>query len=252
MAVDSMMSLGVNVQSLKSSFFFSYKRLKMSFVIPTVFSRDKKQFGYRWKKVKTLTEQTHIDVMDGKFVSGRSIALKSMPSFRRFSGVVEIHLMVSRPEEYFEEVKKKGAVQVIVHIESLRGSKRTEEVIHRAAVSGLGVFLALHAETPVQRILPWLDEIDGVSFMGIHAGKEGQGFRKSVLEKIEAVRGLAPGLMLQVDGGVDEESAFLIGLSGADAICSGSFVGDADDPAGAVKVLEEAFEEGRRERKRRH
>ncbi|MFB6344839.1 MAG: ribulose-phosphate 3-epimerase [bacterium] len=185
--------------------------------------------------VREGVNQLHLDVMDGHFVPNISFGMPVINSLveRYPDQNWDAHLMISQPEEYFDEFLSLGMRWISVHVETdpdiklLRKQSRGKEV-------QLG--LAFNPGTPVSDLTEYLPQVDYVLAMTVQPGFGGQSFREDVLEKIKRLKKEFSG-PVQVDGGVGRETLPRAYEAGADWFVSGSSVFGASNPADAVQRL---------------
>jgi ribulose-phosphate 3-epimerase len=177
----------------------------------------------------------HFDIGDGVFSSIKTggsseefkkIKLRSLRS--------EVHLMVEDPEKVAEAWLEAGAKRLIVHLEEVR---KLETILNLCQQHKADFMLTINPETIVENLLPYLNDIKYFQILGVTPGKAGQKFQKSVLEKIEFLREQAPNVKIEVDGGVDLETAKLIKDAGADMIVSATYIFNNADPKEAYNQL---------------
>src|SRR5262249_50082176 len=145
-------------------------------------------------------DQVHVDVMDGHFVPNLSMGPHVVASLRRRTRLpLDVHLMVEEPGRFVEAFLAAGADSLTLHVES-KGPLRA--LLRRVRRAGRRVSVALRPATPLAALKRLVPEIDMALLMTVEPGFGGQPFRRDVLPKIRALRGSAPGLDIQVDGGV--------------------------------------------------
>ena len=184
----------------------------------------------------------HVDVMDGMFVPNISIGVPVVKSLRRCTDkFLDVHLMVEKPGRYVEAFARAGADLLSVHLEA-----DMPPAIHAALdqMEALGVKkgIVLRPITAAEAVIPYLKRgIDLVLVMTVEPGFGGQAFMTDQLEKITAIRryigAYCPACDLEVDGGVDPETAKLVIAAGANVLVAGSAVFGKADPAAAVDAL---------------
>ena len=181
--------------------------------------------------------------MDAHFVPNLTIGPPVVESLRKHTGVFfDCHLMMTNPGDYLEAFRKAGANGCTVHVEV----GDTAELLAEARKLGLHAGLAINPETPFEAIDPFLDQADLILVMTVHPGFGGQSFMEEVVPKIARVRreldrrGLAADL--EVDGGIDEETAPLVVRAGARVLVAGSAIFGAPSPAEAARRIREAGE----------
>jgi ribulose-phosphate 3-epimerase len=171
-------------------------------------------------------ERIHVDVMDGLFVPNLSMGLPLVEAARRGTELpVEVHLMIERPERYVADFSRAGSDRIIVHQEATDHLHRT---IHQVKDLERKVSVALNPATPATTLEDVLTELDSILIMTVNPGFGGQAFIRSMLRKIRALRGVLdrrhPDCEIEVDGGVDADTAPLAVEAGADALVAGTSV----------------------------
>lgn len=207
-------------------------------VIPTVFSKNNRDFYIRLNILKKISKNIHIDFMDGKFVKVKSIELKEINKLD--NKFYEAHLMLYEPYKYLEKLKKKGFKKIIFHYETC-DNLEVDKTIRLARRLGFIVFIAVNPETSINSVIPFLNKIDGVLIMGVYPGKEGQKFIFKTYGKIAELRQIDKNIIIQVDGGLDLKNVKLLRKAEVNIINTGSFVSKSENPKNALIDLEEAF-----------
>ena len=209
-------------------------------IAPSILSADFSKLGEEISDVeKGGAELIHVDVMDGHFVPNITIGPLVVESIRPITKLpLDVHLMIENPDQYIESFAKAGADYITVHVEACRHLHRTIQLIKSFGVKA-GV--VLNPATPVQLIEPILEELDIVLLMSVNPGFGGQQFIPSVLNKIKQVRDLAKQkdikLEIEVDGGVNEQTARLCIEAGATILVAGSAVYNQEDRGKAISIL---------------
>lgn len=173
-----------------------------------------------------------LDVMDGEFVPQKTPWADTM-DFLETDLPKDIHLMVMNPEEHIDDFIDAGASRIAFHFEA---TDNPESVIGLICARGISVGIAINPNTPVEKIFHLLDEIDFVLLMTVTPGASGQGFKKSVLDKIRLIKKRRPDLEVEVDGGINEKTAKLAVDAGADIVVSDSYINA--DPEFRIKLLQ--------------
>ena len=181
----------------------------------------------------------HFDVMDGKFVENISFGAEVQKAILKNGKVfVDTHLMVSRPDKQLDFFIKAGSNLITFHIESESDADHTINVLHRA---GIMAGIALKPSTPAEFVYPFLEKLELVLVMTVEPGYGGQGFLNYTLPKIKQIREkaneLRPSLMIEVDGGINRETAPLVIDAGADVLVSGSYLFGAKNMIEAAAYL---------------
>ena len=183
-------------------------------------------------------EALHLDIMDAHFVPNLSfgpdvvaLAKRTAPGFFR-----NVHLMMSRPDLYLGKFADAGAQTIQIHVEA-DCDLHTE--LRRIRALGLRNAIALNPETPVERLEPYLGEIDEALVMTVHPGYGGQSFIAECLPKVTWLRTRCPALDIMVDGGVNAETAVLAAKAGANQFVAGSYLFRQADMRAAVAEMKE-------------
>lgn len=185
----------------------------------------------------------HVDVMDGMFVPNLTIGVPVIQSIRRHTEMfLDVHLMIEKPGRYVEAFAKAGADLLTVHLES-----DMPPALHAALAEmdrlGVKKGIALRPITSAEAVIPYLreDKVDLILVMTVEPGFGGQSFMADQLPKLQAVRRYIqqyrPECRLEVDGGVNAETARQAVEAGADVLVAGSAVYGASDPAAAIAAL---------------
>lgn len=211
----------------------------MNIVSPSILSADFANLARELERVRAA-QWIHIDVMDGHFVPNITVGMPVVSCIRRATdSYLDVHLMISDPLRYGPEFAKAGADMVCFHIEADSDPAATIRAVHDA---GAHAGVAIKPDTPAETVYPFLEAADMVLLMTVEPGFGGQAFLPDVLPKIRAVRDEADrrglDLKIQVDGGVNLETARLCTKAGADVLVAGSYVFGSADPAKAVYALE--------------
>jgi len=180
----------------------------------------------------------HIDIMDPHFVPNLSFGPDMVALVRRVAPGFyrNVHLMMSRPDLYLEAFAKAGAQTIQIHVEA-DCDLHTE--LPRIRALGAKPAIVLNPETPVERLAPYLDEVDEVLVMTVHPGYGGQKFIPDCLPKLGWLRERRPALDLMVDGGVNGETSVDAVRAGANQLVAGSYLFGKGDMAAAVADMRE-------------
>jgi ribulose-phosphate 3-epimerase len=182
----------------------------------------------------------HLDIMDGHFVPNLSFGPQTVKALRPHTSLFfDVHLMLDNPHRYIEAFLSAGADQITIHVEPTYPLEATLNAI-RAAGKKCGV--VLNPDTPASSLKPWLDKIDMVLLMTVQPGFGGQSFRTDVLPKIAQVAALRRdcngGFRIQVDGGIDLETATKCKQAGADTFVAGTAFFKAEDRIAFRRAIE--------------
>ena len=207
---------------------------------PSIYASDFSRLGAQLEALHVAGARVfQCDVGDGHFnreiTIGTIVASSISRLVRGWGARLDCHLMVREPEKHFEAIAKAGGDSVTFHVEVCDEPARA---IALARSLGLGVGVALNPETAVEDAVAAAEGADLVLCMSIHPGYSGQAFMPEALERIARLRALLPsGLRLQVDGGINHETARAARDAGADLLVAGSAVFWNDDPAAAYSRL---------------
>jgi ribulose-phosphate 3-epimerase len=214
-------------------------------VVPSILSAD---FGaFRSQVVELLdagARAFHVDVMDGHFVPVITFGPRVVSSFADLvherGGTIDVHLMIEQPERQLPEFAQAGADSCTVHVEL--GDPRP--LFDRMRALGMRVGLVFNPETPLEVVLPYLEEIDILLFMSVHPGFGGQSFIPEVLDKLRDARAIVDerglAVELEIDGGINVATAHFAAAAGADILVSGSAIFHAEDPLAAAAEIRAA------------
>ena len=213
------------------------KKIQIS---PSILSADFSQLGNEIKRLeKGGADMIHVDVMDGHFVPNLSFGPKTVNDLRPLSSLFfDVHLMLDNPDKYIEAFLSAGADQITIHLEPDYPVAETLKAI-QAGSAKRGI--AINPDTPVDVALPFLEHCDMVLLMTVEPGFGGQAFREDVLPKIKKIAQIREkgsyDFRIQVDGGIDLESAPACLENGADTLVAGTSFFKAIDPVAFEKAI---------------
>lgn len=181
----------------------------------------------------------HLDVMDGTFVPNISFGFPVIDAVAKICNKpLDVHYMIEHPERYVERTAKTGAMMMNVHYEACVHLHRTVQEIHSA---GMKAGVTLNPSTPVCVLEDIINDVDMVLLMSVNPGFGGQKFIENTIAKLHRLRKLIAGsgsnALVEVDGGVQKETAPRLVEAGADVLVSGSYVFKATDPIATIKEL---------------
>ena len=210
-------------------------------IAPSILSADFAALGEAIAAVAPEADLLHVDVMDGHFVPNLTIGPPVVKSLRKHTDLyLDCHLMITNPGSYLEAFRAAGADGCSVHVE-VGG---TEGLIAQMRSLGLDVGLAVNPDTPFEAFERWLDKIDLVLLMTVFPGFGGQKFMAEVMPKVkrtrEAVDKAGLNVAIQVDGGIDVNTAPVAAGAGADVFVAGNAIFAQPDPAAAAAAIRAA------------
>lgn len=221
-------------------------------ISPSILSADFMNFERDIRMLERAgTDFIHVDVMDGHFVPNLTLGVPFVKQLKKITDVpLDVHLMISNPLEQLDWYLDAGADLVSVHIEALENDAEVREAISRIRAADAKPALTLKPDCAVERLEPYIPDLDMVLVMSVFPGFSGQSYIEGSEDRVGAVadmaRRLNPDLLIEVDGGVSpSRTAGLVCAQGADVLVAGSGVFAAEDPEAAVAQLRRAGTEAR-------
>ena len=174
----------------------------------------------------TLADYIHIDIMDGKFVENKTWTFSEIKKITSYSRLpLDVHLMVDNPKKYIEDYALLDTDTITFHYEAV---KDVNEMIDYVKDYGLKVGIAISPDTPANVLFPYLNSIDEIIVMSVYPGKSGQSFINESVDKIRELRNkideLGSRCVINVDGGINDETGLLCKEAGVDMLVSASFI----------------------------
>ncbi|MFC7320399.1 ribulose-phosphate 3-epimerase [Halobacillus campisalis] len=216
----------------------------MTKIAPSILASDFSKLGEEIKDVEAAgADYIHVDVMDGHFVPNITIGPLIVESIRPKTELpLDVHLMIEHPDQYIEQFAKAGSDIITVHQEACPHLHRTIQLIKSFGVKA-GV--VLNPATPIESIAPILGDVDLVLLMTVNPGFGGQSFIDSVLPKIEKAAQLRRenkyNFEIEVDGGVNKETARLCTQAGADVLVAGSAIFNETNRKTAIDQIKDSI-----------
>jgi ribulose-phosphate 3-epimerase len=212
-------------------------------IAPSILSADFSKLGEEIIAVeKGGADYIHVDVMDGHFVPNITIGPLIVEAIEAIQPItklpLDVHLMIENPDQYIEAFAKAGADYITVHVEACRHLHRT---IQNIKSFGIKAGVVLNPATPVESIQHIIGDIDMVLLMSVNPGFGGQKFIPEILPKIKKVKEMAEqkglDIEIEIDGGVNSETAKLCVEAGATVLVAGSAIYNQEDYAEAISLI---------------
>ena len=209
-------------------------------IAPSILSADFANLQRDIERIATA-DYVHVDVMDGLFVPNISIGIPVGKSVRPVTGLpLDVHLMIDRPVRYVEQFCDAGADIVPCHVEA-DSRENILEALSRIHAKGKRAGVVLKPGTSATAVLPFINQVEMILVMTVEPGFGGQKFMTDQMKKLGAVRGLIdtmnPQCELEVDGGIDPDTAPAAIEAGANVLVAGSAVYGAEDIAARIEAL---------------
>lgn len=190
---------------------------------------------------RSEAEWLHLDVMDGVFVPNISFGFPVLEAVaKKCTKALDVHFMIVHPEQYIKQTAKLGAMMMNVHYEACTHLHRTIQEIHDA---GMKAGVTLNPATPVSVLEDIIQDVDMVLLMSVNPGFGGQKFIENTIDKVKRLRKLieekGSKALIEVDGGVQGETAPRLIAAGVDVLVSGSYVFKSATPEAVIHSLRE-------------
>ena len=210
-------------------------------IMPSILAADFGRLAEGCKRAEDAgADQIHVDVMDGVFVPNISFGSEAVKASAAVVSIPQnVHLMITKPQNYIQDFADAGADTIQIHIESKCDAQET-----LAAIRALGkrAAITLNPETPVDTIFECLENrwVDEVLVMSVHPGFGGQKYLSYVEEKVATIRRMADWVDIAIDGGIDDRTIVPAAACGVNLFVAGSYLYKQDDMAGAITGLRES------------
>ena len=212
----------------------------MKILSPSILAADLLHLGDEIKKIeKSGATYVHIDIMDGVFVPNISFGMPVISAVRKQTNLVlDVHLMITKPNRYFKDFIDCGADIITFHFEALEHNEIVEacQYIHSM---GKKVGISVKPKTPIEAVLPYIDMVDMVLVMTVEPGFGGQSFMSETMDKIKTLRKHNCQIDVQVDGGINLETIKIAEAAGANVFVLGTAFFKAENGLSTKELFNE-------------
>ena len=207
----------------------------MTEIIPSINVSTFQEVQQRIAQIEPYVSWCHLDVTDRVFSTHPTWNNPTDLSLLDTKLKIEVHLMVQEPEKVINQWLVKPIKRIIVHLEA---SQDIDFIIERCREAGIECGVAIRPDTPWDMLVPWTRKVNFVQVLAVNPGPSGQPMSEEIIEKVGHLRESCTLCMIEVDGGINPETARLARVAGANILVSAGYIFSHSDIAGAIKELQ--------------
>lgn len=207
----------------------------MTEIIPSINVPTFSEVQERIKKIEPYVSWCHLDVTDGVFSKHPTWRNPADLQWLETSINIEVHLMAEHPEKIIDQWIVKPVKRVIIHLEAVQ---EVDNIIDRCRKAGIECGLAIRPDTSWEFFMPWMGKVDLFQILAVNPGPTGQEMAENTVDKIAHLRMSCPSCIIEVDGGINKETAQKTRAAGADILVSAGYIFSDPDMRKAIKELQ--------------
>lgn len=208
----------------------------MAEIVPSILVKNFDEFRQKFEMIKNLVRWVQLDVADGAFAPNKTWGdPTAIKAFDREGTSLEVHLMVADSEKEIEQWLHSGVERVYFHYES---AKSPDLLASKLKSVGIKPGIALLSDTPIEKVIPLIGSLDAVLLFSGKLGFYGGEFNEDTVKRIANLREISPDIIIEVDGGINPETAKKCVEAGADMLVAGSYIFNSSDVETAIRQLQ--------------